>query len=84
MSLINKLQEHANKTGIRLNPDDRIVTGVMKGMLRMQQIHGKALCPCRFYPVEDIPSDDHVCPCKSHLEDIAKTGMCHCRLFVKR
>ena len=84
MAIIDKLQQHANEAGIRLNPDDRVVNGVLKGMLRMQQIHGKTLCPCRFYPVGSDTNDDYVCPCKDHLEDIKNTGMCHCRLFTKK
>jgi ferredoxin-thioredoxin reductase catalytic subunit len=32
-------------------------------------------CPCR--------TDDVMCPCPDHYEEIERTGKCHCNFFMR-
>jgi ferredoxin-thioredoxin reductase catalytic subunit len=43
---------------------------------------GDYYCPCRV--VTGNPETDlaNVCPCRTHEEEIARSGKCHCGLFV--
>ena len=77
------MEKYAAMKGYKLNPDERIVEGILEGLLRNEQKYGFRYCPCR--PVtgnqtEDLPK---ICPCKWHHEEIEKMGHCHCGLFVR-
>ena len=56
------------KEGWILNPDDKIVNGVLKGLHRN---HGE--CPCQ------NNSWDKKCPCSDYREN----NICHCTLYIK-
>lgn len=58
--------------GFILNPDDKIVNGILKGIERCE---GK--CPC--YHGNDIPDEDLLCPCKEYRDN----KHCRCNLYVK-
>lgn len=59
------------KDGFLLNPDDKVVNGVIKGLNRN---NGK--CPC--YHGDEIPNEDLMCPCKEYREN----GNCRCNLYI--
>ncbi len=44
---------------------------VVKGLIRRN-----GDCPCRLVSTP--------CPCPFHVEEIEKTGSCHCGLFIKK
>ena len=58
--------------GFKLNPDDKIVNGVIKGLKRND---GK--CPC--YHGDEIPDEDLICPCKEYREN----QHCRCNLYIE-
>lgn len=76
--MIEELDNHAKRNGFRLNPNERIVDNVIKGLKENERKYGKRYCPCR-----RIRSDDTVCPCVFHKDEIKKMGHCTCFLFVK-
>lgn len=59
------------KDGFLLNPDDKVVNGVIKGLNRN---NGK--CPC--YHGDEIADEDLMCPCKEYREN----GNCRCNLYI--
>lgn len=77
--LTRKLQEHADKNKIKLNPDRKILNGVISGLMKNQESFGEVYCPCR-----PIRSAETICPCAFHKKEIKETGHCLCRLFVKK
>jgi len=81
--LIKEYEKYAEKNGFRLNPNKKIVEGVMKGLLENEKRFGKRYCPCR--RVKGIPELDRkiLCPCVYHKKEIETQGHCHCLLFVK-
>lgn len=62
--------------GFILNPDDKVVNGVFKGLDRC-----KGSCPCyhKSEDEEDIPEEDLKCPCKEYREN----KHCRCSLYVE-
>lgn len=61
--------------GFTLNPNDKVVNGVIKGIKRCN-----GQCPC--YHVQEgeetIPEEDLICPCKEYREN----KHCRCNLYV--
>ena len=82
--IINESNEHADKEGIKLNPNENIVQGVVKGLIRNKEKHGEFYCPCRFVTGDKEKDKEIICPCVFHLKEIEKDGKCHCGLFVKK
>lgn len=60
------------QNGFILNPDDKVVNGILKGLSR-----SGGTCPC--YHGDDIPKEDLMCPCKEYREN----KHCRCNLYVE-
>lgn len=63
--------------GFILNPEDKIVNGILKGINRC-----KGKCPC-YHPQEGeeiISDEDLMCPCKEYREN----KHCRCNLYVEQ
>jgi len=87
MDEIKKLKEsmksHAEKEGIKLNPNENIVNVIFNGLLKNKEKKGSMFCPCRIPTGDEEEDKKIVCPCVYHLEEIKKDGHCKCNLFVK-
>ncbi len=81
--LRKKLGAYAKQSGFRLNPDDKIVNGIIKGLLKNKKEKGELYCPCRIVSGNKDEDMKIICPCVFHLSEIKKDGHCHCNLFVK-
>jgi len=77
-------EAYAKKKGFVLDPDPEELDLVLEGLAANKRAHGRQYCPCR--PLSGDPDDDRakICPCKWHLEEIARDGHCHCRLFFSK
>lgn len=69
----------ADENGWDLNPNEKTVALIVKGLESKESRLGSAFCPCS---LETTP--EMVCPCESAATDIAKDGHCNCRLFYQR
>ena len=58
------------RPGFKLNPNEKIVKGIIKAIERNE---GK--CPC----VHEEPCDDPICPCS----DYRLKNKCCCQLYIK-
>ena len=81
--LIKEYEDYAKKNSFRLNPNKKVIEGLIKGLLENEKKFGKRYCPCR--RVKGIPELDKniICPCVYHKNEIKKQGHCHCFLFIK-
>lgn len=62
------------KPGFKLNPNDKLVKGIIKGIERC----GGA-CPCSHSEWdENTPDEDKQCPCITYR----KCNECHCNLYI--
>jgi thioredoxin len=80
---IKEYQEYADKNGLRLNPDRKMVERLVGGLLANEKKHGARYCPCRRITGESAKDKDKICPCQSSRQEIERDGHCCCGLFVK-
>lgn len=59
------------KDGWKINSNDKIVNGIMKGLDRCN-----GHCPCNN---KYSGTDDDICPCKAYREE----DICCCQLYIK-
>jgi len=78
------MKKHAESQGFKLNPDEKVVNFIIKGLLENEARRGYRYCPCRVI-TGDRPKDAKIiCPCVYHKGEIRGMGHCHCGLFVAR
>jgi len=81
--LKKQLEEHTKKTGIKFNPNEKIVDNVIKRLLINKKEHGEIYCPCRIITGDKEKDKEIICPCVFHRGEIEVQGYCHCNLFVR-
>jgi len=81
--LTEAYKQYAEENGFKLNPDKKIVEGLVRSLLLNEKDYGGKYCPCRLR--RGIPEEDKKieCPCIYHKDEIKEQGHCHCFLFVK-
>jgi ferredoxin-thioredoxin reductase catalytic chain len=81
--ILEQAKEYAEKSGLKLNQDEKIVERIIEILARNEIKYGFRYCPCR--RVSGNLEEDRlkICPCFWHKEEIEKDGRCHCGLFVK-
>ncbi len=82
-SLIKEYEEYARKNGFKLNPNRKVMEGIVKSLLEREEKLGARYCPCRRITGNKEEDKKITCPCYWHLEEIKKDGHCLCGLFVK-
>lgn len=82
--IIENYQEYAQKNGFKLNPNKKMVEGVVNGLLANEKKLGARYCPCRRIVGDREEDKKKICPCVWHKEEIKEMGRCHCNLFVKK
>jgi len=75
---------YAQRGPYALNPDESVVTHVLRGLAYNKVKHGLAYCPCRVVTGDPRRDAESICPCRSHRADIEATGSCECGLFVSK
>lgn len=81
--LIKKYEEYAKQNGFQLNPNKKVVEGIVKSLLEKEKNLGARYCPCRRVTGDANEDKKIICPCVYHREEIEKDGKCHCGLFVR-
>jgi ferredoxin-thioredoxin reductase catalytic subunit len=81
--LTKEYEEYAAENGFSLNPQRKIVEGIVKSLLERDEQCGQRYCPCRRITGDKEEDKKIICPCVFHLAEIEKDGHCHCGLFVK-
>ncbi|MCX6759588.1 MAG: thioredoxin domain-containing protein [Candidatus Nealsonbacteria bacterium] len=81
--LIQEVKEYAKKNGFFLNPNRKVVEGIVKSLLEREKKFGGRFCPCRRITENNEEDKKIICPCVYHLQELEKEGKCLCGLFVK-
>jgi ferredoxin-thioredoxin reductase catalytic subunit len=76
-------KEYAAEKGYTLNPDERQLNAVIRGLVRNKLRHGEKYCPCRIRSGDPEKDRLIICPCAHHAEEIEGEGHCHCNLLFK-
>ncbi|MDI6867701.1 ferredoxin-thioredoxin reductase catalytic domain-containing protein [Methanoculleus sp.] len=80
----NRAKEYAKERGYILNPDERQLETVIRGLVRNKERFGAAYCPCRLRSGDPEKDRIIICPCIYHEQEIEEQGACHCKLFFKK
>jgi len=74
-------REYAASRNWKVNPNEKQMGAVIKGLARNTTRFGEQYCPCRIR-TRDLEKDKEIiCPCIYHEDEIKNDGYCHCRLF---
>jgi len=68
---------------MKLNPDKKIVEGIMAGLSANEKKYGKRYCPCRRVTGNTKEDVKKICPCFWCEQEVEKDGHCLCNLYVK-
>ena len=82
--ILASAKEYAAKHGYVLNPDEKKLRVIIKGLARNMIKHGAQYCPCRLRIGDTEKDRAIICPCIYHEKEIAEEGRCHCNLFFRR
>lgn len=80
--LIAYYEKYASERGIRLNPNRKVVEGIVRALVEKEESFGYPYCPCRVMSGDEDKDTQIVCPCVFHLKEIEQDGRCKCNLFV--
>lgn len=75
-------EKYASDNGYIINPEEKTVNIVIKGLARNKIKYGEQYCPCRIRTGDPEKDAKNVCPCIFHKDEIENDGICHCRLFA--
>jgi ferredoxin-thioredoxin reductase catalytic subunit len=82
--LYEKLKAYADSQNFKLNPNEKAMEGIIRGLLRNKQFKGDIYCPCRQVTGNKEEDKKIVCPCIYHKQEIKDMGHCKCTLFWKK
>jgi len=74
----------AKKHGWMLNPNEKQLHTVIRGLVRNKEKFGRPYCPCRLRSGDEEKDRAIECPCVYHRDEIAHDGWCHCQLYFKK
>lgn len=74
-------QTYATENGWILNPDEKQLTAVFKGLARNTERFGAAYCPCRIRSGDPETDKNIICPCIYHHDELDQAGHCTCNFF---
>lgn len=81
--LLMEYEDYAANNDFILNPNKKLVEGILRGLMRNEEDHGARYCPCRRITGSRRDDKNIICPCAYHKEEIEIDGKCMCGLFLK-
>jgi len=82
--LRERMQKYAESQDFKLNPDEKALNGILKGLLNNKRKHGEIYCPCRVVTGDKKKDAKIICPCVYHQGEIELQGNCLCTLFFSK
>ncbi len=82
--LREKMQAYADSQNFKLNPDEKILDGILNALLRNKEFKGEIYCPCRIVTGNKEEDKKIICPCVYHQGEIELQGHCKCTLFFSK
>jgi ferredoxin-thioredoxin reductase catalytic subunit len=79
--LLDKLKKYAYENNFKLNPNEKALLGIIRGLLRNKQFKGDIYCPCRQVTGNKNEDKKIICPCIYHKQEIKEMNHCKCTLF---
>ncbi len=82
--LREQFQKYADSKDLKLNPNEKVVEGIINGLLRNKKFKGDIYCPCRIVTGNKEKDNEIACPCVFHRGEIELQEHCKCNLFWKK
>ncbi|MDD5649863.1 MAG: ferredoxin-thioredoxin reductase catalytic domain-containing protein [Candidatus Nanoarchaeia archaeon] len=79
----NIAEKYAKTKGFHLNPNEKELDLILKGLENNRKKHGFPYCPCRIITGNKEKDREIICPCVYHRGEIEINGNCLCKLFWK-
>lgn len=76
-------EAYAKIHGFSLNPNNKQLGTVLRGLARNRLKLGEQYCPCRLRSGDKEKDRIIICPCIYHEDEILQEGHCHCNLFFQ-
>lgn len=76
-------RNYATKHHWVLNPDEKKLEVVIRGLARNKRKFGEQYCPCRLRSGDKEKDAAIICPCIYHKDEVEQDGSCHCRLYFR-
>ena len=76
-------RKYAKEHGWILNPDEKKLDVVIRGLARNRRKYGEAYCPCRLRTGDPEKDAGIICPCVYHKDEVENDGSCHCNLYFR-
>lgn len=77
-------KNYAHKHHWVLNPDEKKLEVVIRGLARNKRKFGEQYCPCRLRSGDKEKDAVIICPCIYHADEVEQDGSCHCRLYFRK
>jgi ferredoxin-thioredoxin reductase catalytic subunit len=74
-------EKYARDHGWILNPDQKKLDIVIRGLARNKKKFGEQYCPCRLRSGDKEKDALIICPCVYHRDEVEGEGSCHCSLY---
>ena len=74
-------RDYAASHGWMLNPNEKQLGAVIKGLARNTLKFGDQYCPCRMRTGDVEKDKEIICPCIYHEDEVRDDGHCHCHLY---
>lgn len=82
--ILDWVRDYAREKGWRLNPEEKKLSVVIRGLARNQKKFGHRYCPCRLRSGDTEKDKSIICPCIFHEEEVRDQGSCHCNLYYQK
>jgi ferredoxin-thioredoxin reductase catalytic subunit len=79
--ILDWIKSYAYANRLTLNPNEQVVSTIIRGLLNNEIRFGGLYCPCRVVSRNPKKDVDIICPCKFHRAEIETDGHCHCKLY---
>lgn len=82
--ILDWVRDYAREKGWRLNPEEKKLSVVIRGLARNQKKFGHRYCPCRLRTGDSEKDKSIICPCIFHEDEVRDQGSCHCNLYYQK
>ncbi len=82
--MLRSIRRYARVSGYAIQPNKRILSVLIKGLLINIKKHGYRYCPCRKPTGDPIKDKKIICPCIYHKDEIKRDGYCKCLLYYRK
>ncbi len=82
--MLRSVRRYARASGYVLQPNNKILTVILRGLLKSIEKYGFRYCPCRKPVGDSIKDKKIICPCAFHKDEIKQDGYCKCMLYYRK